>query len=100
MSQTEFSKQKDRFRQKKAWKELKKKLLKERKLDALTHKKLSGQWNLHHMRIARDIEEYSDTSQHFECLNSLSHTVLHWLAHYAQKDEHFMERVNEMVEEW
>lgn len=100
MSQTEFSRQKDNFRQKKCWKEFKKKLFKERKRDALTGSKLNGTWNCHHMRIAKDIEEYSDLEeQSFQCLNSLSHSVLHFCAHYAQRDPHFMERLNRLVEE-
>lgn len=99
MSQTEFSRQKDNFRQKKCWKEFRKMLFKERRKDALTHQKLTGKWAVHHMHISRDIDEYSDLSQHFEVLNMSSHSVLHFCAHYAQRDPHFLERLETLVQQ-
>lgn len=96
---TEFARLKENFRAKKVWKEFRTRLFRERKKDALTHQKLSGKWNLHHMKISSNIEEYSDLSQHFECLNLSSHQVIHFCAHYAQRDPLFMERLNRLVDE-
>ena len=96
---TDLSRLKANFRQTKPWRQLRERLRKERRFDQLTGARLSRQYELHHMRLTDDMQEYKDLSdpEMFMCLNNLSHKSLHWAYEQYQKDPAFLDRFNDAV---
>ena len=92
------SKTKGEFRKTSMWKEFRNRLKKERKVDAITGRKLTKTWNLHHMRF--DPRKYTDLEEeYFMCLNNQMHDLLHVCVSETIKDPAFMERLNRVVKE-
>lgn len=69
--------EKNKFRTHKVWIEFRKSLKKERKIDFITGKPLSKTWNCHHCDFHEENYENLDP-ENFECLNNLSHDVVHY----------------------
>lgn len=92
------SKDKTAFRQSKAWKQLRKTKRESDCKDALTLKKLSPQFNLHHLDLNPD--NYKDLSDpdKFLCLNHNSHDCVHFLWTYYRKDPAILDRLREILE--
>lgn len=92
------SKDKIAFRQSKAWKQLRKTKRESDCKDALTLKKLSPQFNLHHLDLNPDnYTNISDTDK-FMCLNKKSHDTVHFLWTYYRKDPTVIDRLREILE--
>lgn len=67
------------FRRSKQWSAFRNNLKKKQKTDPITGSPLSRTCNCHHLDL--NSKHYSDISDesHFICLNSTSHTVIHFL---------------------
>lgn len=90
-------KEKDLFRKTSVWKEFRNRLKAERKVDALTGRKLTKTWNCHHERF--DPALYLDLDeQYFLCLNNQMHDVVHICVSETIKDPEFMNRLSEIVQ--
>lgn len=77
-------KEKTKFRSSSKWKDFRKRLGKERKLDEITKKPLLKGWSLHHLNE----KNYADLNpNNFTCLNSFTHKVVHWLERYDNYEE-------------
>lgn len=71
------SDEKGKFRTKKVWREFRKEMRDLRKIDPITTSKLTKTFNLHHCDFHE--EAYTDLNpDKFECLNSMSHDVVHY----------------------
>lgn len=91
---SEISKEKSKFRNTKAWKEFRKQMKENQKIDYLTLSKLTSKYELHHCLLTDDIEQYKDLDvTKFICLNNMSHSMVHFFYNQMQKDEHFIERL-------
>lgn len=97
-------KDKRNFRNSKVWKAFRKQKMNEQKgLCFLSHKKLTGRWNLHHrLHSTKYAEEhYTDLSnpENFIALNQKQHDLIHDLVygfiHYG--GEEYLKRVFEEV---
>lgn len=70
-------KEKSKFRTRKVWKEFRKEMKKLKKNDPITGSKLTKLFHLHHC----DFNENHYTNlvpENFECLNNMSHDVVHY----------------------
>lgn len=89
-------KTKELFRSTSVWKDFRTELKNERKVDALTGRKLTKTWNCHHERF--DSKLYTDLDkEHFLCLNNQMHDWLHIAVSETIKDPTFMDRAKELV---
>lgn len=79
---TESAKEKAKFRTTTTWKDFRQKMRKERKVDAITGKPLSKSYNLHHCDMS-DKNYTNLEEENFECLNSTSHDIIHFLFRYS-----------------
>ena len=98
MSLNETQKTKKKFRQTKAWKQLRHdKNVEQKGIDPITLGKLSKTCNLHHLDL--DEENYSkiDNKDNFILLNKVTHDMVHWLYKYQSKDKQFIDRLMEVV---
>ena len=91
-------KEKTKFRSQSTWKNFRKKLKEERRVDELTHKPLRSSWNLHHLCL--DDTRYTDLSDEsmFACLNKTQHKMVHDAYRYACKDPEYLERFVNLVQ--
>lgn len=91
------SKEKSAFRQTKAWKTLRDRLKKERKVDTVTLQPLrKGTWNLHHMCL--DSEKYKDLDEEtLECLNNATHDAVHLIYNAYCKDPESLGRFCNLI---
>ena len=90
-------KTKAEFRKTSVWKEFRNKLFKERKVDALTGRKLTKTWNCHHERF--DPTLYTDLNEEFFLtLNTQIHDWLHIAISETIKNPKFMDIAKEFVE--
>lgn len=90
-------KQKAEFRTTSVWKNFRNKLFKERKVDALTGRKLTKTWNCHHERF--DPVLYTDLNEEFFLtLNNQMHDWLHIAISETIKNPNFMNKAKELVE--
>ena len=88
---------KEEFRRTSVWKEFRSRLRKERKVDAITGRKLTKTWNLHHMRF--DSRLYTELDEEwFMCLNNQMHEVLHICISETIKNPRFMKTLSDMVQ--
>lgn len=94
------SAEKSKFRNRKPWKLFRARLKKERKVDELTHSRLSKTFNLHHLILTDKEEIYTDLThpENYMCLNPQSHDMLHLCYDNARRDPEFMDRLNKAVE--
>lgn len=90
------STEKNNFRKRKAWKDFRETFKSEH--DALTDKKLSKKFNLHHCSL--DPTKYDDLSNrdNFLPLNSQSHDCVHFLFRYYQKDPDIINRLKAILD--
>ena len=98
MSLNETQKTKKKFRQTKAWKQLRHdKNVEQKGTDPITLGKLSKTCNLHHLDL--DEENYSQIDNKDNCilLNKVTHDMVHWLYKYQSKDKQFIDRLMEVV---
>lgn len=86
------------FRRSKEWKTFREKLRKKQKKDPVTDSPLTKGFNLHH--LDEDPKNYTDISDdsHFVGLNSMSHSVLHFLWGDAQHRNNWKERIERLKE--
>ena len=90
-------KQKAEFRKTTIWNNFRKKLFSERKIDALTHKKLSKKFNTHHMKLSPEF--YTELNEDwFELLGSSSHDIVHYLYGYYRKDKEILVRLKNILD--
>ena len=90
-------KTKAEFRKTSVWKEFRNKLFKERKVDALTGRKLTKTWNCHHERF--DPTLYTDLNEEFFLtLNTQMHDWLHVAISETIKNPKFMDIAKEFIE--
>lgn len=90
-------KTKGKFRLTKIWKEFRKRLFEERKVDALTGRKLNKTANCHHERF--DPTLYTDLNEdYFLMLNTQMHDWLHIAISETIKNPKFMDIAKEFVE--
>ena len=91
-------KSKRNFRNSKAWKEFRKKIMHEQHdKDPITGSKLKGKWALHHRHVSANEEEYCDISkpeEYVACL-AMTHKMLHFLYTYWKKDPQVLDRIEE-----
>ena len=92
------SKEKTAFRQTKVWKDFRKLKRETDCKDALTHKKLSSHFNLHHLDLHP--ENYKDLSNpdNYACVNHKSHDCIHFLYTYYKKDKEVLNRLKEILD--
>ena len=90
-------KTKAEFRKTSIWKEFRNKLFKERKVDALTGRKLTKTWNCHHERF--DPTLYTDLNEEFFLtLNTQMHDWLHVAISETIKNPNFMDIAKKLVD--
>lgn len=90
-------KTKSEFRKTDTWKNFRKRLFEERKVDALTGRKLNKTANCHHERF--DPTLYSDLDEnYFLMLNNQMHDWLHIAISETIKNPKFMDIAKELVE--
>lgn len=90
-------KTKAEFRKTNIWKNFRKRLFEERKVDALTGRKLNKTANCHHERF--DPTLYSDLDEnYFLMLNTQMHDWLHIAISETIKNPKFMDIAKELVE--
>ena len=90
-------KTKAEFRKTDTWKNFRKRLFEERKVDALTGRKLNKTANCHHERF--DPTLYSDLDEnYFLMLNNQMHDWLHIAISETIKNPKFMDIAKELVE--
>ena len=87
------------FRRSKAWKTFRLKLRKKQKKDPVTDSPLSKNCNCHH--LDENPKNYTDITDesHFICLNSMTHTVIHYLwgdAHHRNDWRKRLKRLEEL----
>lgn len=92
------TKEKNQFRHTKVWTDFRKSKRESDCKDALTHKKLTSQFNLHHLDLNPD--NYKDLSDpdKFLCLNHNSHDCIHFLYTYYRKDPSILDRLKEILD--
>lgn len=89
--------EKGKFRQTTAWKTFREHMKKKCEVDALTGRKLTKTWNLHHVRF--DSTLYSDLDEkYFLTLNNQIHDLLHICISETIKNPNFMKKLTELVE--
>ena len=89
-------KEKGKFRLTSVWKKFREKLKDERKVDALTGRKLTKTWNLHHVRF--DSKLYTDLNEkYFLTLNNQIHDLLHICISETIKNPDFMKILTKEV---
>lgn len=94
---SENEKLKRAFRNTKAWKTFRHLVISKQKLDFLTQKKLSAGCQLHHCDTRS--ENYKNLNgDNFVALNRQSHTFIHWIWTYYQKDKTIIERIVKLLE--
>ena len=97
-------KSKRNFRNSKAWKEFRKKIMHEQHdKDPITGAKLAKGCNLHHRHITAGEADYKDISNEddFVMLNSMTHKMLHWTFTYYKKfGREFLDRIEEELNKW
>ena len=96
-------KSKRNFRNSKAWKEFRKKIMHEQHgIDPITRSKLAKGCNLHHRHVTADEDDYKDMSneEDFVMLNSMTHKMLHFLYTYWKKDPLILDRIEEEFKLW
>lgn len=79
-------KKKRNFRDSKKWKDFRKrKMLEQKGICALSKRKLTGRWNLHHLDLdATHYEDLSDPTK-YVALNSRQHSLVHEIYYGWQK---------------
>lgn len=91
-----FNEKKKEVRKSKAWKDFTKELKAERKVDALTLKKLRKGSMTHHMDLNPDNYDKL-VKENFECLNMKSHDVVHFMYKYYKKDPEVLDRLKAIL---
>lgn len=86
------------FRRSKVWKTFREKLRKMQKKDPVTGSPLMKNCNCHH--LCEDPTKYTDISDDskFICLNSMTHTCVHFLWGDAQKQNDWKTRLQRLKE--
>lgn len=86
------------FRRSKEWQTFRNTIKKKQKKDPVTGSPLTKGFNLHH--LDEDPKNYTDISDdsHFVGLNSMSHSVLHFLWGDAQHRNNWKERIERLKE--
>lgn len=88
---------KQKFRQSKAWKDFRKKMMNIQKVDQITLKKLLKGFHLHHLDMSA--ENYKDLNpNNFACLNKSLHEVVHTLYRYYRKDRDVLKRLKKILD--
>lgn len=88
--------EKANFRRSKKWKDFRETFREDK--DALTGKKLSTRFNLHHMDL--NSEHYTDISkrENYLPLNKKSHDAIHFLYTYYKKDRIIISQLEAILE--
>lgn len=89
---------KNKFRSTYIWKDFRNEIKKKRKVDALTGRKLTKTWNLHHIRT--DSKLYTDLDEKFYlAMNSQQHTVWHVIYEETRKNPQYIRILEESIME-
>ena len=87
---------KNKFRNTFIWKDFRIKIKNKRKTDALTGRKLTKTWNLHHIRT--DSRFYTDLDEDFYmALNNEQHNVWHIIYEEVRKDPQYIRKLEESI---
>ena len=90
------SKTKDKYRTTQQWKDLKKELKKERKVDAFTGRPLTKTWNCHHR--STDSSEYTSTNKAmYLTLNNQQHSLYHIIYEEMRKNPKYLDLIKKQV---
>lgn len=81
----DIQKMKRNLRASKAWKEFRKKIKQEQKVDPLTKRSLTNSANLHHRDLNPDNYEDLSDSSHFVMYNKKTHDTIHYLYDIATR---------------
>ena len=94
----DFEQLKESFRKSKKWEVFRKFKYAESSKDFITHKRLKNNYNLHHLDLNPD--NYTDISNpdHFENLNSETHSIVHKLYRYYKKDPQVQDRLKDLLD--
>ena len=91
-------KDKNKFRRSKKWTDFRKKLRKERKVDALTGKALTPRANLHHMDLDEDHYTNLTNEDNFLFLNTQSHEIIHFFYGHGKNRKDWRALIAKLVE--
>lgn len=78
---------KAKFRKSVAWRDFRKqKMLEQKGLDIITHRRLTKHFSCHHAFLTNDLEKYRDLSDpsRFVAVNNATHDALHFALHLIQ----------------
>ena len=89
----EAQKMKTKMRASGKWKRKRNFLKKIRKVDFITSMPLRKGWNLHHLDLREEHYEQIDDDERFECLNKMTHELIHNLYRYWIKDPAVIDRI-------
>lgn len=92
----DIQKEKKRIRGTSKWKKFRSDLIKKRKIDFLTGKKLLKGCQLHHCDMTLENYEDFDESKYYT-LNRNSHKFIHFIYTYFEKDEGILERLKSIL---
>lgn len=86
------------FRRSKEWKTFRQELKKKQKTDPITGSPLTKMCNCHHLdENPKNYTDITDESK-FICLNSMTHTCVHWLWGDAQHRNNWRTRLKRLIE--
>lgn len=96
---SDIAKMKSNFRATVGWKRFREHLYKERKIDAVTLKKLTKKtWNLHHCDLNESHYKDISNEDNFVCLNVQTHDIVHWLYDHVKKDPDIWRRLKCVID--
>lgn len=95
---SDFARKKKNFRNSKAWKTFRHNMnVKDKGKDYITGSRLLKGYELHHLDL--NPEHYQNLDEeNFVSVNKMTHTVIHWIYRYYEKDEKIMERIREVLD--
>lgn len=87
---------KEEFRRTKQWKDFRKKLKHEQKIDPITGQRLVKRFNLHH--CDEKPEHYENLiDENFVCLNPQTHEIVHWLWGDANRRKNWKDLLDKLT---
>lgn len=94
---SENEKAKKKIRQTSKWKKFRSDIIKKRKYDELTGKRLIKGCQLHH--LCMDVDSYDDTDEsRYVILNRNSHKMVHFMFDYYSKDPEVLDRLKDILD--
>lgn len=91
-------KDKKKFRDSSIWKHFRKKMKERDKVDQITNKPLLKGFQLHHLNLDEKQYKNIDVEDNFVCLNRMTHSMVHFLYRYYQKDPSIIDRLKSILD--